>query len=332
MDTRSPQCRVCGHVGVREWLHPREMMFGSKEQFSYFRCAYCDCLQLGEIPPNLDKYYPNDYYAYQKPESAPPSWKTAIKRKLIYPRLTRHKLGWGGVAGRLLYGLGHGPPFPEWLRYLVAPVPAAGGVLDVGCGSGFHLLALRDCGFSNLLGVDPFISESVSYPGSVRIKKCGISDIAGEFSLITMHHVFEHVENPVETLEQARRLLKPNGQILIRIPLSDSDAAQRYKENWVQLDAPRHITLQTRKSMECLAKKAEMKIARVVYDSTGFQFWGSELYLRDIPLRDSRSNSNDPNNPIFRSDEMESYARLATQLNSLERGDQAGFVLVHCNQ
>jgi SAM-dependent methyltransferase len=203
-----------------------------------------------------------------------------------------------------------------------------GAVLDVGCGSGRDLLALRNCGFSNLLGVDPFIKEPITYSGGVQVLKCNLQDIQRTFHLVTMHHVFEHVINPLETLNHARNLLAPGGQILIRIPLSDSFAAQKYKEKWVDLDAPRHITLQTRKSMKLLAEKSGMKIVRVVYDSYELQFWGSEQYLLDIPLMDKRSYQNNPQEKIFKDETIRMFAEQSERLNKEEKGDQAAFIFV----
>ncbi len=189
-------------------------------------------------------------------------------------------------------------------------------------------MVLRDCGFTNLLGVDPYLKESITYADGLRIEKCTLSEVRGKFSLIMFHHVFEHLENPLETLQQARQLLSPGGQILIRIPLSDSVAAQQYQEKWVQLDAPRHITLQTRKSMEILAQKSGLKIVRVVYDSISFQFWASEQYLKDMPLRDKNSYGMDGASPMFTSETIKKDEQEAERLNTEEKGDQAAFILV----
>jgi len=189
------------------------------------------------------------------------------------------------------------------------------------------LLALRNCGFTNLLGVDPFIARPLSYHGGVRVEKSYLNRIHGKFSLIMFHHVFEHLEDPLSELMEARKRLNENGQILIRIPLSDSAAAEKYQEKWVQLDAPRHITLQTRNSMEHLARKASLKITGVIYDSTEFQFWGSEQYLRDIPLFSSESHAQNPLKSIFTPDQIKNFAEQASRLNQEQTGDQAAFIL-----
>src|SRR5215207_2984399 len=60
-------CRVCGHEGSPTTLHVREMMFGTREPFTYEQCETCGSLQIQSIPPDLELYYPPSYQAYQAP-------------------------------------------------------------------------------------------------------------------------------------------------------------------------------------------------------------------------------------------------------------------------
>jgi len=179
-----------------------------------------------------------------------------------------------------------------------------------------------------LVSKTPYIKATISYKGGLEIKKCQLENLTGNYDLIMFHHVFEHLEDPKRTLSIARQLLAEGGQILIRIPLSDSVACETYKEDWAQLDAPRHITLQTRESMEQLAKLTGLKIVRVKYDSSAFQFWGSEQYRIDISLSDARSYSKDPGAGVFSKDKIQSFEVEAIRLNEQCKGDQAAFVLV----
>lgn len=302
-------------------------MFGTREQFDYFRCGDCGCLQIASLPENMALHYADGYYSCRELGDLSSRFMERVKRRLLYPRMTRSKLGWNDRIGKSLCRVGTGPPLQHWIDYLEGPLPLDLPILDVGCGSGEDLLGLSNCGFTRLLGVDPYLPKSIRYESGLEIRKCQLADIEGRFGLITFHHVFEHLENPQETLITARHLLEKGGRILIRIPLSDSNACEVYREDWAQLDAPRHITLQTRKSMECLAKEAGLKILRVAYDSGAFQFWGSEQYRKDIPLSDPRSYSKAPDSGIFTEKEIEEFKARAAKLNQDEKGDQAAFVL-----
>ena len=115
--------------------------------------------------------------------------------------------------------------------------------------------------------------------------------------------------------------------LLIRIPLVSSYAWDKYQENWVDLDAPRHFYLHSEKSFKLLAKDTGYEVEKLVYDSTAFQFCGSEQYLKNISLMDPKSYGNDPENSIFTPDEIQEYAQKAMELNLRNKGDQACFFL-----
>ena len=213
------------------------------------------------------------------------------------------------------------------------PLSRKSPILDIGCANGRELFAIRACGFQNLLGVDPYLSENVIDKKGIRILKQVVEDVRGKFDLIMLHHVFEHLADPLGMLEKIKGLLSAKGQILIRIPLADSQTAIKYGEKWVQLDAPRHFFLHTRKSMEILARRVGFEIAKVQYDSEEFQFIGSELYSRtDMSLQEFYSNYESNYPQIFQPEEARFFRDQASQLNEIEQGDQAGFCLVNSGE
>jgi SAM-dependent methyltransferase len=133
------------------------------------------------------------------------------------------------------------------------------------------------------------------------------------------HHSLEHMPDQEKVLRQAAKLLRPGGVCLVRIPVFPSFAWDRYRENWVQLDAPRHLFVHSRKSLGIIAKQAGLEIERVDFDSTEFQFTGSELYSRGLALSELER--------AFSRRECRAFRRQARQLNRDERGDQAVFFL-----
>ena len=114
---------------------------------------------------------------------------------------------------------------------------------------------------------------------------------------------------------------------MVRTPIADSWAWRFYGVDWVQLDAPRHLFIHTRRSMHMLAARAGLAVSRVFLDSQALQFWGSEQYRRDVPLRDPRSYAEDQKTNLFSPSQIKDFERRAKRLNRQGLGDSAGFVL-----
>jgi SAM-dependent methyltransferase len=273
-------------------------MFGYRDEFPYFQCGECGCLQIIETPKDLAKYYPATYYSFtQRPDEVSPE-----------------QLSHGAKQFMNFY-------LPE--RFALRE----SSILDVGCGSGQSVYALRELGYANAFGVDRYLDEPITYKNGATILKGGVGDIAGglprKWDLIMFNHSFEHMADPIETLQTVRQMLSSHGLCFIRIPTVSSYAWEHYATNWVQLDAPRHFFLYSLKAMEYLARRCGLRLQRAIYDSTSFQFWGSELYLLDIPLCQSRNHLS-----VFSESQMRLFETKAAQLNREKRGDQAAFYLI----
>jgi len=110
----------------------------------------------------------------------------------------------------------------------------ASQVLDVGCGAGHLLHSLRELGFYNLLGIDPFNQADIAYPNGLRVEKRDIFSEQGQWDAVMFHHSFEHLPNQRTNLGQAFNILKPGGMALVRIPTVSSYVWQEYGVNWVR--------------------------------------------------------------------------------------------------
>ncbi len=95
----------------------------------------------------------------------------------------------------------------------------------------------------------------------------------------------------------------------------------------VQIDAPRHLYLHTETSLQRLADETGFQIEKVLYDATGFQFWGSEQYVQDIPLRSPNSHDENPQGSIFSATQLQEFTARAMELNQKADGEQAAFIL-----
>jgi len=310
-------CEICGNADNNKQHVAREMMFGYREAFEYLECSACGCLQNVAVPADLGRYYGDGYYSVKtRPR------KTSRVYEAIKSARTRAFLGGGGMVGGALLRKFGPPGLADWVKHAGARQDSA--VLELGCGTGAALLAMRSEGFTNLTGADPFISEDIHYGPGLNIHKSDVFGLKGRFDFIVLEHAFEHIPSQRATLDAMARLLAPNGTIVISIPVL-GQAWQQYGVNWFQVDAPRHLFIHSEQSFRLLAKN--LKVSDVVYDSGAAQFWASEQYVRDIPLMDERSYRVDPAKSMFTAEAIADFARQAAELNRQRRGDQATFYL-----
>lgn len=287
-------------------------MFGVRDEFTYYECSGCGCLQIAEVPANIMKYYPPYYYSFNSK----------------IPALQERKSGIDLIFDQILLSSKERKLRREAAGYL-EPIKAnkQQKILDIGCGKGELICRLFNMGFENVSGTDKYLPEEIDHGFGVQIMKKDLTELEDKsYDLLMMHHVFEHMFFPEEELRECFRILKPNSYLMIRIPIKGF-AWEKYKENWVQLDAPRHFFIHTLNSMELLSQKTGFKVQNVVYDSIAFQFVGSELYKRDIPLHDPETHAPYPAREIFNKRERSFFRREAKRVNEIKSGDQAIFYL-----
>lgn len=309
------KCKICGNKNNNKMFKAKEMMFGYRDIFCYFECSKCGCLQIYEIPIEMSKYYPLEYYSFNK-------LNTSGLDKIIgilAQKRNKYALTGDGILGLILNKL-----YPSsGLEFLKkAHISMDSRILDVGCGEGYLLKLLGEIGFRRLKGVDPYIQNDIKYKNGIKIVKKQISDLNEEFDLIMFNHSFEHIQNPKLTLESVYRLLSEHGKCIIRLPTVSSYAWKKYNINWVQLDAPRHFFLYSLDSIKILSSNSGFILKEYYYDSTELQFWGSEQYMRDIPLMSSKSYGENPKNSIFSKKEIKKFKKMAIGLNNKKEGDQ----------
>jgi len=303
-------CGICEHELTAQ-ITIREMQLGLREDFSYGVCSNCGCIQIMEVPSQLEKYYP-DYYG-------PFNAKAPLLRKLpFFKRLVK------GIRIKRKYKQGD----VTLLNYL-KPIGTntRAKILDIGCGNGVLICHLYNLGFYNVEGVDKFLPQEIDYGHGVKVMKKDLPEFKSKnYDVLMMHHVLEHIAEQAEILNECHRLLKDTGSLLVRVPVV-GEAYKIYSEEWVQLDAPRHLFIHTLKSMTILAQKTGFKIQEVIYDSGSFQFTGSEMYKKGIPLFDPVSQKPNDREQYFSKKEIDDFEKLAVRLNENGTGDQAIFYL-----
>jgi len=101
-------------------------------------------------------------------------------------------------------------------------LPAQGRMLDVGCGNGAMLRAFRKAapGWS-MAGTelsDKYRRLVESIPGVESLYTCPPGEVPGQFHLITMVHVLEHIPAPAAFLHRLLPKLVPGGLLVVELP------------------------------------------------------------------------------------------------------------------
>jgi SAM-dependent methyltransferase len=324
-------CRICDSQADHSHYQPQERMFGWGDTFDYFKCQDCGCLQIASVPADLARYYPSQYYSLNnKPRARPGLPMRLLYRKRILYRLTGKDSIWERLTWRLS-GLPYGAT--ETLPYLkhISGIRHDTPFLDVGCGENSEWLGtLSRCGFTSLVGADPYLSNAGKREG-INYQKATLDQVQGQFDVITFHHSLEHIPDQRATMKIVHRLLAHGGTCLIRIPLVDSLVWERYGLNWVELDAPRHLYLHSQVSVARLAVESGLEVVHTLYDSTEFEFAGSEQYLLGLPLTAPNSFWINPLDNIFTEEQMNGFRDMACQANLQGRGGRAAFFLRKCS-
>ncbi|MGO7050618.1 class I SAM-dependent methyltransferase [Rhizobium johnstonii] len=137
------------------------------------------------------------------------------------------------------------------LRGVVAHLPLGGRVLDVGCGNGELLIALRQARPDlELFGLDWHFP--VETRNSLESQGIGLIEApleaaelpAQPFDLIVMLQLIEHLWEPEESLQRLVRGLAKDGRLLIETPNTDGWDRRLFAGGaWGGYYFPRHLNL-----------------------------------------------------------------------------------------
>jgi 2-polyprenyl-3-methyl-5-hydroxy-6-metoxy-1,4-benzoquinol methylase len=139
-----------------------------------------------------------------------------------------------------------------------------GRILDIGAGTGDFLSVAKTNGWETV-GVEP------SEKAKTIAKKKGVSFVENtnelencSFDVISMWHVLEHVPNLDNQIKELKRLLKPNGTLIIAVPNFKSFDAKHYGKFWAAYDVPIHFWHFSKTAIKLLFEKEEMKLVEVL--------------------------------------------------------------------
>ena len=222
----------CRHPNERTLFPARDYI--TRERFDVRRCDTCGLVRTHPVPESLDRFYPSGYYGATEDR-------------------------YGPLATRFL-SMVHGAR----ARRITALNDGAGTVVDVGCGPGLLLDALRRCGWT-VRGIErtedaaAFARERLGidvHAGDWRASPIA----AGELDAVILWHVLEHLAAPEECLEWAVERLKPGGVALIASPDFGSLEARWTRDRWFHLDVPRHLIHFTHGTLAAVVRRTGLDI------------------------------------------------------------------------
>jgi SAM-dependent methyltransferase len=138
-----------------------------------------------------------------------------------------------------------------------------GKLLDIGCGTGDFLVEAKNQGWS-ILGFEPNSdAKQLAANKGVSFTEDIFTLPENTFDAVTMWHVLEHVPNLTEYIANLKRIVKPNGTIIIAVPNYKSYDAKYYNRFWAAYDAPRHLWHFSKTSIKRLFSDVDMELKKV---------------------------------------------------------------------
>jgi 2-polyprenyl-3-methyl-5-hydroxy-6-metoxy-1,4-benzoquinol methylase len=256
-------CPLCKSSQSRALYSTRDYNRGYPGAFTYVECAGCGLVYENPRPrpDKLRACYPAYYGTQATPDVIAAKNKTNV-------------------------------PVHSFRAKLIEKHCARGTLLDIGCGSGYFIEYMRRRGW-RVRGIDP-APELVDYAR----ERLGLTDVqtaawpmAGgspaQADVVTMLHVLEHLEAPVEALLASRDALFPAGLLVIETPNIRSWPARIFGKRIVSLDAPRHLMLFSSKTLQQAVELAGFQILELkLFSPSTIEYSESIRYfLNDIGIR-----------------------------------------------
>ena len=109
--------------------------------------------------------------------------------------------------------------YGRYLAEAAALLDRRESLLEIGCGSGFLLEEALRQGWTDVRGIEPSVAAAAQASSEVRERiRVGLLEPGvfepESFDLICLFQVLDHLPDPLETLVECRRLLRPGGMVL----------------------------------------------------------------------------------------------------------------------
>jgi 2-polyprenyl-3-methyl-5-hydroxy-6-metoxy-1,4-benzoquinol methylase len=139
-------------------------------------------------------------------------------------------------------------------------------LLDIGCGTGDFLEIAQQNGWS-VHGIEPNQDARKIANTKTNDSVFDTSELLNfrdhSFDVISLWHVLEHLKDLENQMAIFKKLLKPNGRLIIAVPNYKCYDAKYYKQFWAAYDVPRHLWHFNQKSISKLFSKEFFEVIKV---------------------------------------------------------------------
>ncbi len=292
-----PACRAVG--GGTQLFESGDRQHGTPGVFRYCVCPKCASVFQNPQVVEEDRAttYPSCYYTHTDPSLSPEPGPLRGPRNQMRNWIFAYHYGTGRSLTRLAGGLLYRAPFLRrraffgLLDELIPPRSYGAKALDVGCGSGKILRALRLAGWDaegvewdeNAAKVAVSHADCAVHTGGLF----GPALVRASYELVLLSHVFEHLDDPIRALERVGDLLAPKGRAVLIYPNPAALGAQYFKEHWFPWEVPRHLVFVHPREMFATARAAGLEVTalRTLHRSAAGVSASSRAYQRGRVLK-----------------------------------------------
>lgn len=290
------ECPVCKSVIAETVIRIYDWRFKVGNHTSLLKCRNCTCQYVYPEPESIEEAYPFEYNPWYRHKSNSLFNKTAVFLKNI-------------LTGQRKYD------YTKYTNKLLKSIAIEGkkNILDVGAGGGMFLDHCRKIGFNTTgLDVSDTALNELSKRGHDHFTWEELKNVDKKFDFVTLHHVLEHISDPLIKLRELRRVMAPGAYITIVVPRIDCFCFKVFGEYYNHLDGGRHVV------MYSPAILAEVLI------KSGFEIISCKSYSKPSNIYHSSKISSKHNNSdtlIWRTAAMILYRPLSFIITRFGRGE-----------
>lgn len=259
-------CPVCGNKNTHEYykvenmpifLHPIDKSLLSQAKTHRFVARFCEKCSFGfNASPLPTEVLSSIYQAYQ----------------YINPML-----GIGKEKSKQI------------VETIVKHCSFEDNIVEIGCHDGYLLHCLKEQGYTKLLGIEPSGAADVAISRGISVIKDFFSEhtkINFPVDCFVMSHVYEHLPNPVRSLQILKGFLSKKGKIIIEVP---------YLEGYHH----QHLFFFSLLSLEKLAKIVKLSVVDAEIDN-----YFEQMPVIRVVMTDCNNQLPDDNFPVEDSNQV----------------------------